>query len=170
MNRFMKAAVVGLMLVTSAAPISAQAQSRGHSREYRQDHRDGQREYRRDRNDDRRGYGADRWNGRRYYSDGPGYRGGYYGRAGFHDYRGARYGYWYAPSYGYYPVEPRYYGYHWRRGGYLPPAYRGYYVHDPYAYGLAYPPYGYRYVYADGDIVLIALATGLIASVLYDAY
>jgi Ni/Co efflux regulator RcnB len=57
-------------------------------------------------------------------------------------------------------------GYRWQRGGYLPSAYRGYYVRDPYVYGLRPAPRGYRYVHAGNDIVLIAIATGLIASVL----
>lgn len=88
----------------------------------------------------------------------------------FRDYRGARNGYWYAPGRGYYQVEPRYYSYRWRQGGYLPSAYRGYYVDDPYYYGLRPAPRGYRYVHANNDILLIAVATGLIASVLHDVY
>ena len=91
-------------------------------------------------------------------------------RPEYRDYRGARNGYWYAPGHGYYRVEPRYYGYRWRTGGYLPSAYRGYYVNDPYYYGLRPAPRGYRYVHAGNDILMIAVATGLIASVLHDIY
>ena len=47
---------------------------------------------------------------------------------------------------------------------------RGYYVTDPYYYGLRPAPRGYRYVYAGNDILLIAVASGLIASVLSDIY
>ena len=36
--------------------------------------------------------------------------------------------------------------------------------------GLRAPPPGHRWVYADGNFVLMALATGLIASVVLDAY
>lgn len=61
-------------------------------------------------------------------------------------------------------------GYNWRRGAYVPAAYRGYYVQDPYYYGLRAPPRGYRWVYADGNFVLMALATGLIAEVLMNGY
>ena len=75
-----------------------------------------------------------------------------------------------AKSYGYYRVEPRYYGQRWQRGHYLPSSYRSYYVRDPYAYNLRPAPRGYRYVHAGNDIVLIAIATGLIASVLSGVY
>ena len=43
-------------------------------------------------------------------------------------------------------------------------------MRDPYAYGLDPAPRGYRYVHANDDIVMIAIATGLIASVLYDVF
>lgn len=169
MNRLTKAAVFGVALAI-AAPVAAEAQSwgdrRDDRREYRQDRRDDRRDYRNDRRDyreDRRDYRRDqRWdrNNRDWWRD----------RSDFRDYRGARHGYWYAPSYGYYRVEPRYYGYRWQRGHYLPHAYRNYYVRDPYAYGLRPAPRGYRYVHAGNDIVLIAIATGLIASVLSGVY
>jgi Ni/Co efflux regulator RcnB len=80
----------------------------------------------------------------------------------------------YAPQYGY---APRYYGapqYHARgyaprywAGGYVPYPYRAhrYWVNDWRARHLAPPPYGYQWVETDtGDVLLIALATGLIAS------
>jgi hypothetical protein len=56
-------------------------------------------------------------------------------------------------------------GVEWRRGGYVPAAYRGYYVQDPVYYHLARAPRGYRWVYGDNDFVLMALGTGMIASV-----
>jgi Ni/Co efflux regulator RcnB len=43
-------------------------------------------------------------------------------------------------------------------------------VQDPVYYGLAPAPPGYRWVYADGDFVLMALATGLIANVIAHGY
>lgn len=89
------------------------------------------------------------------------------GRPEWRDYRGARSGYWYAPGYGYRPVMR---GYTWRQGAYVPRAYRTYYVQDPYYYGLRAPPPGHRWVYADGNFVLMALASGLIASVVANAY
>ena len=85
------------------------------------------------------------------------------------DYRGARQGYWYAPGYGYQRVNPRYRAY-WRKGGHVPPAYRGYYVQDYGYYGLRPPPRGYRWVYADNNFVLMALASGLIADIVANGY
>lgn len=193
MNRFTRAAIVGLALVTTAAPLAAEAQSRDHRRDdrreyrqdrrddrrdhradrrdYRQDRRDDRREYRQDRRDDRRDYRNERRDDRREYRRyDRNNRNWWQGRADFRDYRGARHGYWYAPSYGYYRVEPRYYGHRWQRGSYLPASYRSYYVRDPYDYGLRPAPRGYRYVHAGNDIVMIAIATGLIASVLTNVY
>jgi Ni/Co efflux regulator RcnB len=63
-----------------------------------------------------------------------------------------------------YRAGPRFY-----RGGYLPPQYRNraYSVNDWRAYnGLYAPPYGYQWVNADGEFLLVALATGLIANAL----
>ena len=79
-------------------------------REFREERRDDRRDFRVERRDDRQDFRRDqRWdrNNRDWYR----------GRADFRDYRGARNGYWYAPSYGYYRVEPRYYNYRWQRGG-----------------------------------------------------
>ncbi|ACG79038.1 conserved hypothetical protein [Phenylobacterium zucineum HLK1] len=88
-------------------------------------------------------------------------------RAEWRAYRGDRQGYWYAPGYGYRPYMR---SYAWRRGAYVPRAYRSYYVQDPYYYGLRAPPRGHRWVYADGNFVLMALATGLIAEVVSNGW
>ncbi len=54
----------------------------------------------------------------------------------------------------------------WGRGERLPQAYRGRnYVVDHRRYGLAAPPRGYEYVRVDNDVILTAVATGVIASV-----
>lgn len=178
-----KAAIAALALATTAAPMLAQAQDRHH----RGDDRRYERGDRHDRRGDRdRGPGRDwrpdgrpgphhvRPQGRPHYSAPArwerGNRDWWRGRAEFRDYRGARNGYWYAPGYGYYRVEPRYRDYRWRTGAYLPSAYRGYAVRDPYFYGLRPAPRGYRYVHAGNDIVMIAIATGLITSVLSGIY
>ena len=88
------------------------------------------------------------------------------GRAEWRDFRGVRPGYWYAPGYGY-----RHLGrYAWRRGAYVPPPYRSYYVQDWGYYGLRPPPPGYRWIYADGNFVLMAAATGLIADLVIHGY
>jgi len=89
------------------------------------------------------------------------------GRPEWRDYRGARAGYWYAPGYGYRPYTR---GYTWRKGAYVPRAYRSYYVQDYGYYGLRAPPPGHRWVYADGNFVLMAVATGLIAQVIANGW
>ncbi|GAB3764942.1 hypothetical protein GCM10028796_21080 [Ramlibacter monticola] len=78
------------------------------------------------------------------------------------------YGYGHGYDYGRQPVyrapAPRFY-----QGGYLPYQYRdrAYYVNDWRAYrGLYAPPYGHQWVNVDGDFLLVALATGLIATAL----
>lgn len=86
----------------------------------------------------------------------PGYR------APHHD------GYVHAPRY--YGHGPAYYaGPRYAVGGYVPYAFRAhrYWVNDWRAYNLAPPPYGYTWVETDsGDFLLMALATGLIASII----
>lgn len=90
-------------------------------------------------------------------------------RAEWRGYRGDRAGYWYAPGYGYYRANPAWRA-GWRRGGYVPGPYRRFYVQDYGYYGLRPPPPGYRWVYADGNFVMMALATGLIADVIINGY
>jgi Ni/Co efflux regulator RcnB len=84
------------------------------------------------------------------------------GRPEWRGYGGQRTGYWYAPGYGYRPMER---GVVWRRGGYVPGAYRAYYVQEPGYYRLSPAPAGYRWVYGDNSFVLMALASGMITSV-----
>ena len=88
------------------------------------------------------------------------------GRAEWREFHGVRRGYWFAPGYGYRPVS--HFG--WRRGAYVPAPYRGYYVQDWGYYGLRPPPPGYRWIYADGNFVLMAVATGLIADLVVHGY
>ncbi len=59
----------------------------------------------------------------------------------------------------------------WNSGDRLPYAYRSrqYYV-DYRAYNLYAPPSGYRWVRVDNDVVLAAVATGVIASVVAGLY
>ena len=169
MRHLARAAVVALTMATLAVPAIAEAQSRrdrDDRREWRQDRRDDRRDYRRDRRDDRRDWRydrrVDRWdrNNRDWWR----------GRSDFRDFRGQRRGYWYAPGYGYHRVEPRYYGYRWQRGSRLPSTYHRYYVRDPHYYGLRPAPRGYRWVHADNDILLVALATGVIADLVLDIW
>jgi Ni/Co efflux regulator RcnB len=156
MKRMLYAAVA---LATAAAPMAVAAQD--YDRHDRHDQREA---YRQDRHDQREAHRHGRHDQRRYdrhredtWRD----------RSEWRGYHGQRSGYWYAPGYGYQPVR---HGYAWRRGGYVPRAYRSYYVQDPYYYGLAPAPRGYRWVYADGNFVLMAIATGLIAQVILNGY
>jgi Ni/Co efflux regulator RcnB len=59
----------------------------------------------------------------------------------------------------------------WGRGERLPQAYRGRnYVVDHRRYGLSAPPRGYEYVRVGNDVVLTAVATGVIASVVANLF
>jgi Ni/Co efflux regulator RcnB len=134
-----------LALGVAAAPVAASAQDwRGH------DH-------------DR----ADRGDRRGHYDRG--HPESWRGRAEWRGFNGARAGYWFAPGYGYQRFNPAWRS-SWRRGGYVPAPYRHYYVQDWGYYGLRPPPPGYRWVYADGNFVLMAAATGLIADVILNGY
>lgn len=145
---------------------AAEAQSPQDRREWRQDRRDyerdrreDRREYRRDRREERRDYVRERREDRREYRQ---------------DLR--RYERWQraqqryrAPRY----VAPRgYYARSWGYGQTLPPAYRhrNYVVYDYGRYGLRAPPRGYSYYRTGDDVVLAAVATGLIASVIAGLY
>jgi Ni/Co efflux regulator RcnB len=84
---------------------------------------------------------------------------------------------WTAPQYqqrAYNNYAPRYYAQHRAYGGYAPRYYSGgyytgqrYWINDWQSRRLYAPPYGYSWVQSDtGDVLLIALATGLIANVI----
>ncbi len=157
------AATAAMVAIPTAAATAQDYRGRGD----RYERRDDRRYERREHYDDRRDYRRDRRDARRWDRRD---RDWWRGRNEFRDYRGRRSGYWYAPGYGYYEVEPRYYGRRWSRGHYLPRAYRHYYVQDPYFYGLRPAPYGYRWVYVDDDLLLVSIATGLILDALLDVY
>ena len=134
---------------------------RADNRGQRYDHRDDRRDYRVDHRDDRNGH----------YRD---YRGGHGGYARHNDRRWHG-NHWY-PQYRYrapvrYVYPPGYRAYQWRVGHRLPHGYYGrpYYVDYNY-YRLPPPPYGYGWVRVDRDVVLVALATGLIIDALYGLY
>ncbi len=67
-----------------------------------------------------------------------------------------------------YGYAPRY----WRRGDRLPVAYYGprYVVGNYYDCGLRAPPYGYHWVRVDHDVVLAAIATGVVLDVIYNQF
>lgn len=152
MKRFATAAAAALML---AAPLSgvASAQTRGdYERRY---NRDGDRDRDNDRRDndrrdnDRRG---DRWNQREHN--------GYY--------MNGRWNYGPPPAWAYGRRDFRA-GYHqWRRGERLPSYYRSHYRQiDWRRERMRAPPRGYHYVRDDrGEVLLVAIATGVILSIL----
>lgn len=154
----MRNVLLATAAVLIALPTAALADHDGHGRGHKYEH-DDQDEWRDQRGKDRRVYVEDRrdgWRGR------PMVREAWRGRPEWRGYDGPRAGYWYAPGYGYRPAGR---GVEWRRGAYVPHAYRVYYVQDPVYYRLAPAPHGYRWVYGDGNFVLMALGSGMIASV-----
>lgn len=152
------------------------ADRRDDRRDWREDRRDDRRDWRGDRRDDRRvehrrddrrEWRVDHRDGRRDWRDHRGYS--------RHDDRRWRGYHWY-PQYRYrapvrYVYPPGYRAYQWRVGHRLPRGYydRHYYV-DHRHYHLPPPPYGYHWVRVDRDVVLVAVATGLILDVLYGLY
>lgn len=148
MKKILSAAVAAVIAGTSLGVASAaEAQSRydrDDRREQRQDRREDRREFRQDLREDRqdarqqrRAYARWQQSQRRYN----------------------------APRY----VAPR--GYQvrtWSYGQRMPAQYRtrSYVVNDYHRYGLQAPPYGYQYVRSGNDVVLTAVATGLITAVI----
>src|SRR5262249_54530671 len=66
------------------------------------------------------------------------------------------------------PVNYRHHA--WPRGDRLPSDYRRVEVRDWRAYHLAPPPRGYHYVRVGNDVVLTAIATGIISAVIANAF
>lgn len=60
----------------------------------------------------------------------------------------------------------------WYRGGYVSAPYRGhgYVVGDWRGHRLYAPPRGYQWIQYGGDYLLIAIGTGLIANIVFNAY
>ena len=114
--------------------------------DYRNDHRN---DWRYDHRNDRR-YDRHDWD-RNY---------------GFRHYDGRRY------NYGRYVRPSGYYYRSWGYGDRLPYAYCAprYVVHDYYAYSLSPPPYGYQYVRVDHDVVLAAIASGIVVSAVFGIF
>jgi len=118
-------------------------------RDERSDRRDDRRDDRWDRRDDRRDDRWDRRDDRRDWRNG-------HGRI--------QAGHYYYPR-GYRPN-------HWRRGDRLPVAYYGrpYVIRDYDRCHLRPPPRGYHWVRVDHDVVLAAIATGIVLDVLYNHF
>lgn len=182
MKRLMLAACA---VVVAATPVMASAQGYNNRerREDRQELREDRQELREDRRDaqrdgrvtpgERRELGRDRaevrqgQNRLRYnraqantWRNRPEWRG----------YNGGRQGFFFAPGYGYRPLDRRWANTAWRRGQYVPPPYRTLYVQDPYYYNLRPAPRGYRWVYLNNNFALMAIGTGLIADLILNGY
>lgn len=91
-----------------------------------------------------------------------------YASPSYHDYRREN-GRWHWGSY-YHPSG--YAPHYWRRGERLPVAYYGprYVIGNYYDCGLRAPPYGYHWVRVDHDVVLAAIATGVVLDVIYNQF
>ena len=149
MNKLTWGTVLALALATVAGPVFADNDRHGRG------HRDhDRREYRHDRRDDRRSWHADRRG--RYQRDRRYDQAYHYDR---HDRAPVRVVRHYAPP-PRYVAPPR-----WARGGYVHHYQRPIYVVNDYrGYGLRHPPHGHRWMRDDrGDLLLVAIATGLIA-------
>lgn len=89
----------------------------------------------------------------------------WHGRGGPHhgyDHRGG-------PGWDHHRGGPRWEGNHrghWGRGERLPSRYRGYHV-DWRSHHLPHPPRGHRWVRVNGDYLLIAIASGVIAQAIF---
>ena len=149
-------AVTALALTLAGGVVTtAQADNRDRDRYERRHDRDDDR-----RHDDRR-YDSRRYDDRRDWK-----RSDWDRHYGFRHYDGRRYrGGWY--------VRPS--GYHyrsWRYGDHLPRSYysRRYIVDDYYSYRLRPPPRGYHWVRVDNDVVLAAIASGIVVSAVYGIF
>ncbi|MBU3972695.1 MAG: RcnB family protein [Alphaproteobacteria bacterium] len=170
MKKFLTAAIAATLAMSSmGVATAAEAQSRGHQeqrhdrRDDRRDDRNDRREERREeRRDDRRDNRSDR---REWRQDNRDDRREYrqdqraYGRwqQSQRRYNAGRY---YAPR-GYQQRD-------WSYGQRMPSYYRSnqYVVNDYNRYGLRAPPRGYHYVRSGNDVVLAAIAGGLITAVI----
>ncbi len=170
MKKFLTAAIAATLAMSSMGVASAaEAQSRGHQEQRhdrrddrrddrndrREERRDERREDRRDNRSDRREWRQDNRDDRREYRQDQ----RAYGRwqQSQRRYNAGRY---YAPR-GYQQRD-------WSYGQRMPSYYRSnqYVVNDYNRYGLRAPPRGYHYVRSGNDVVLAAIAGGLITAVI----
>ena len=110
-------------------------------REYSRDRHDDRADHRDNKRDDRRDYRSDSRHDHRYHA-------------------------------GEYRKPHGYYSHSWRRGDRLPSAYRSrvYVVNDYHTYRLRQPPRGYHWVRVDNNVVLTAVATGIVLEVVNDLF
>ncbi|MFJ6023696.1 RcnB family protein [Brevundimonas sp. NPDC092305] len=151
MKKILTAAIAATLTMGSLGVASAaEAQSRDRQeqrqdrRDDRRDDRNDRREYRQDSRDDRREFRQDQRSYARWQQAERRYNAGRY-----------------APPRGYQTRQ-------WAYGQRMPSYYRSnaYVVRDYNRYGLRQPPQGYQYVRSGNDVVLAAVATGLITAVI----
>lgn len=163
------AAAVAVSMLTGTVSTAYADNDRGRHERRHDDHGKDRRDYRGndrrehwDRRDhDRRGNERRDWNRNHRDHDRwerrDAYRSGYWqGRVDQRRYDRGRY------------ITPR--GYHvrsWRHGDHLPRSYYGsrYIVHDYHVYHLRPPPRGHHWVRVNNDVILAAVASGLVVSV-----
>jgi len=146
MKRMFAATALALALINGVVT-TAQADNRDrHERHYdrsddRHDRHDDRRDHRYDRRDWDRSHDFRHYDGRRFE------RGRYVRPSGYY-YRS------------------------WRYGDRLPYAYYGprYVVSDYYSYRLRPPPLGYHWVRVDHDVVLAAIASGIVVSAVFGIF
>jgi Ni/Co efflux regulator RcnB len=150
MKRFAVAAIALSLLGTSVAMADGH-----HGWDHRGDYRGDHREW----HGDGRYHDADRWREHRDWEARHDWR-------GYHDWRGERF-----HDDDYFRHGYRF-GHLWHRGERLSPAYYApsYVVRDYYTYQLPPPPYGCRWVRVDGNVVLAAIATGVVLDVVYNVF
>lgn len=151
MKKFLTAVAAFSILAGSAGIAEAQSYGGRGGQQDRYERRDDRQSDRYERRDERR---VDRWDDRSERRAER--RDDRWERRAERRYRAGRY------------QAPRgYYARQWRRGDSVPQHWRTRaYVVDHRHYGLQAPPRGYQYTRVGNDVVLTAIATGLIASVI----
>jgi Ni/Co efflux regulator RcnB len=167
MNRFAVAAIALSLLGTSVAMADGHHDRDGRGN-WSGEHRDfdGRRDDRRqDWHRDERGWNRREWHEGGRYHDADRWR-EHRDWEAHHDWRGGRF-----RDDDYFRHGYRF-GHLWHRGERLSPAYYapGYVVRDYYTYQLPEPPYGCRWVRVDGNVVLAAIATGVVLDVVYNVF
>lgn len=176
------AAAVAVSLLTGTVTTAYAEDHRDRGRHYDRDHRDDRDHRGHDRHrDDRRDYRGHE--GRRHHDDRDHRRhDGHDDRRHYDNHRhrndwdrrdAYRAGYWNGRAdqrrfdRGRYIAPRGYHHRHWRHGDYLPRAYysNSYVVHDYHAYHLSRPPHGHHWVRVNNDVILAAVASGLVVSV-----
>lgn len=166
MKKILTAAIAATLAMSSLGVASAaEAQSRGNY-EQRQDRRDDRRDDRGDRREDRRDERREDRNDRREWRQD--------NRDDRREFRQEQraYGRWQQSqrryNAGHYYAPRGYQQRDWSYGQRMPSYYRSnqYVVNDYNRYGLRAPPRGYHYVRSGNDVVLAAVAGGLITAVI----